>query len=291
MTQSNDKAIARAEGKRELQDFLKQDAIRQRFELVCGRNAGAFIGSLATLVYDSPQLQDCTPNSLVACALKAGALNLAIDSNLGHAYIVPYSDRTRGKIATFQIGWKGLVQLALRTGQYKNLNVAHVQKGLIRRVHPITNEIEYGTPEPDAPLEGVAAYLRLVNGFEKTVYWTLTEIHEHKRKFSQGHDSPRSAWMTNKAAMEKKTVLRDLISKWGIVSFEMRTAMQADDKGVIDSSFVNLATDESPAFPKDAAPDEQAGAEKYEDPAFVKAEIEREAAQRARDNAAVWGEQ
>lgn len=295
MTQKNEKELARTTGKKDLQTFLKQDDIRQRFELVCGKNAGAFIGSLATLVYGAPQLQDCSPVSLVACTLKAAALNLTIDPSLGHAYLVPYKGKDGVKVATFQIGWKGLVQLALRTGEYRNLNVAHVQQGLIINIHPVTGEFEYGKPEPDAPLAGVAAYLRLKSGFEKTVYWTLDEIRKHKEKFSQGHQNPNSAWQTNKAAMEKKTVLKDLVSKWGIVSFEMRSAMQADESGVIDAGFVNPATPDSPAFPKDAAPDAESQpqneAEDYADPVFVSAELEREAAQRARDNAALWGEQ
>lgn len=205
-------------------DLLNQPATVARFEKVLQSpvKAAQFVASLATLVYGSKQLKAADPNSIIAAAVKAAALDLAIDPSLGHAYIVPY-----GTMAQFQIGWKGLVQLALRTGEYALLNVAHVVEGEVAGVNKFTGEIKFGAATSDKVV-GVIAYLKLRNGYEKYVYWTTERIHDHAKKYSKSYSRSDSAWQTNAGAMELKTVMRDLLTKWGMLSIEMRTALAID---------------------------------------------------------------
>lgn len=244
-------------------DLLQTSAVKQRFEQVLGDpvKAAQFIASLSTLVYASRQLKECDPNTIIASAVKAAALDLAIDPALGHAYIVPY----KGK-ATFQIGWKGYVQLALRTGKYAALNVAHIYEGEVSSVNRFTGEILFGQPKSDK-IVGVAAYLRLVNGFEKYVYWTLEEIHAHARKFSQSYGRSDSAWQTTPGAMEKKTVLKHLLTNYGMMSVEMRAAVMDEQPEVIENDplFENPPTPEQrqaahdSLWGRDDEPEQQAG--------------------------------
>ena len=220
-------------------DLLQTAAVKSRFDQVMGdpTKAAQFIASLSTLVYGSRQLKECDPNTIIAAAVKAAALDLAIDPALGHAYIVPF----KGK-ATFQIGWKGYVQLALRTGQYAALNVAHIYEGEVSSVNRFTGEILFGTPKSDK-IVGVCAYLRMVNGFEKYVYWTLEQIHEHARKYSQSYARNDSAWQTTPGAMEKKTVLKHLLTNYGMMSIEMRNAVLDEQPEVIDNEPMFTAAD------------------------------------------------
>lgn len=220
-------------------DLLQTTAVKQRFEQVMGdpTKAAQFIASLSTLVYANRALKECDPNTIIAAAVKAAALDLAIDPALGHAYIVPF----KGK-ATFQIGWKGYVQLALRTGKYEALNVAHIYEGEVSSVNRFTGEILFGTQKSDK-IVGVAAYLRLVNGFEKYIYWTLEQIHEHARKFSQSYGRSDSAWQTTPGAMEKKTVLKHLLTNYGLMSIEMRRAVVEEQPEVIDNEPMFTAAD------------------------------------------------
>ena len=220
-------------------DLLQTAAVKSRFEQVMGdpTKAAQFIASLSTLVYGSRQLKECDPNTIIASAVKAAALDLAIDPALGHAYIVPY----KGK-ATFQIGWKGYVQLALRTGKYEAIHVAHIYEGEVSSVNRFTGEIMFGQQKSDK-IVGVCAYLRLVTGFEKYIYWTLEQIHEHARKYSQSYTRNDSAWQTTPGAMEKKTVLKHLLTNYGMMSIEMRNAVLDEQPEVIDNDPLFSAAD------------------------------------------------
>lgn len=161
-------------------------------------------------------------------------MDLPVDKNLGYAWVVPYGNR-----AQFQMGYKGYIQLALRTGQYKSINVVEIREGELVSWNPLTEEIEvdFSKRESDAVI-GYAGYFKLINGFEKTVFWTKEEVNNHANKFSKTVNSKNSVWKSNFDAMAKKTVLRNLLSKWGILSIEMQKAYTADEnlinKGLMD---------------------------------------------------------
>ncbi len=205
-------------------DLLQSTAVRARFEQVLGNptKAAQFVAALSTLVYASPQLKKCDPNTVIAAAVQAAALDLAIDASLGQAFIIPYGDKAR-----FQIGWKGYVQLALRTAQYAALNVAHVFEGEIEIVNRFTGQLKFSAPTSDT-VSGVVAYLKMLNGFEKFEYWTLGQITDHAKKFSKSYGQASSGWTTNPEAMQKKTVLLSLLRKWGVMSIEMRQALAGE---------------------------------------------------------------
>jgi len=205
-------------------DLLQSTAVRARFEQVLGNptKAAQFVAALSTLVYASPQLKKCDPNTVIAAAIQAAALELAIDAGLGHAHIIPYGDKAR-----FQIGYKGYVQLALRTAQYAALNVAHVYEGEIEVVNRFTGELKFA-PAASDKVVGVVAYLKMLNGFEKFEYWMLDAITAHAKKFSKSYGQASSGWTTNTEAMQKKTVLLSLLRKWGVMSVEMRQALASE---------------------------------------------------------------
>lgn len=160
--------------------------------------------------------------SVISSAMVAATLDLPVDKNLGYAWIVPYGGR-----AQFQLGYKGYIQLALRTGQYKFINCIPVHEGELQKWNPLTEEIEidFEKRESDAVI-GYAAYFELLNGFRKTVYWTKAQVEKHKKKFSKSDFGWKNDW----DAMALKTVLKAILSKWGILSVEMQKAVIEDDE-------------------------------------------------------------
>lgn len=278
-----------------LRGLLQSAVVQNQFKTVLGKNSGAFIASLAVLVYNSDHLKDCHPPSVVSAALKAAALNLLIDPSLGQAYIVPFNDKSSGKkLATFQIGWRGLVQLALRTGQYKTINVAAVNEGVIRGSHPITGELEYGAATSDKTA-GYVAYLELVNGFSRAEYMTREEVDAHAKKFSKTYGKATSTWTTNFEAMALKTVLRRLLTRFGLLSIEMQTALQQEpDESAPSGSTGPLTSAEAAQAEMSQHPDIEADVAQseagpdYTDPDVVTAQMAAEE-QRAAQNQALWG--
>lgn len=217
----------------QLPAVLQSDKIKTRFNEVLGKNAPAFISALLSVYNSNNLLQQCSEMSILGAAGLAATLNLSITPSLGQAYIVPY----KGK-ATFQIGVRGLTQLAHRTGRYVALHAGKVYEGEIRRFNPVTGEPEIGEKISDEVV-GYVAYMRLVNGFEKTVYMTKAEIEEHAERYSQSYKTDKSKgyksspWSTNFDAMASKTVLKKLLNAWGVLSADMAEALQAD-QAVVD---------------------------------------------------------
>ncbi|WP_051650351.1 recombinase RecT [Selenomonas sp. AB3002] len=202
--------------------WINSDNIKKRFADVLDKNAAAFLTSLLALVKSNNRLAGCDPKTVISAAMTAATMKLPINPNLGFAYIVPYKNE-----ASFQIGWKGLTQLAMRTGQYKTINAAPVHEGEIEDVDFITGEIIRGKRKSDK-IVGYIAYFRLINGFEKTLYMSREEVEAHASKYSMayGYDKrsgkSNSVWTTNFDAMALKTVLKLIISKYGIMSIDMQ---------------------------------------------------------------------
>ena len=225
-----------------LQDLLNSEKIRRRFEALLDKSAQSFMSSILTIVRGNSKLRECSADSILAAAGIAAALKLPINPSLGFAFIVPYKGH-----ATFQIGWKGFVQLAMRSGQYRTLNSGAVREGQIEDIDFVTGEIIRGEKISDE-IVGYVAYMELINGFKKSLYMSLDEMQAHAEKYSQSYaydlrsGRKSSVWSTNFDAMAKKTVLKKLLNNFGIISIDQQsaalaTALQADQAVITEDGF------------------------------------------------------
>lgn len=207
-------------------ELFSQKSITQRFEKLLGKKAPGFISSVLQIVNGNEMLKKADPQTVLNAAATAAALDLPVNQSLGFSWIVPYKGQ-----AQFQIGWKGLVQLALRTGQYDAINVTEVYENQFKSFNRLTEELvaDFGL-EGEGEIVGYAAYLSLKSGFKKTTYWTKEAVVKHAKKYSQAYGKSFSPWSDKDQfdAMAKKTVLKNTISKWGIMSIEIQTAQLAD---------------------------------------------------------------
>lgn len=212
------------------QEYLKQ---------VLGAKKGSFVNNVTALVANDEKLQKCTPMSVIYAAIKATALDLPLDPNLGFAYVIPYNNKKADKTeAQFQMGYRGFIQLAMRSGQFKTINVREVREGEIIGEDFISGELQFKKLPDDirvtAPVVGYVAYFRLMSGFEKMAYWTVSEVENHAKTYSQTYSSDKdyirksSKWSTDFDAMAQKTALKLLLSKYAPLSVEMREAIKAD---------------------------------------------------------------
>ena len=225
-----------------LQQLLNSAGIKKRFEELLDNSAPSFISSILTIVRGNSKLQDCSPNSILAAAGIAAALKLPINPSLGFAHIVPYKGQ-----AQFQLGYRGFIQLAMRSGQYRTLNAGAVREGQIAEIDFVTGDIIRGEKISDKVV-GYVAYLELINGFSKSLYMTVEELKAHAEKFSISYaydlrnGKRSSVWSTNFAAMAKKTVLKRLLNTYGIISIDLQsaalaTALQSDQAAITEEGF------------------------------------------------------
>lgn len=202
------------------------------------KRAARFIASISSAVAVNPMLQECDAGTILSGALVGESLELSPSPALAHYYLVPYNDNVNDrKVATFQLGWKGYVQLAIRTGQYKNINVVAIKQGELKKWNPLTEEIEVEIEtdfEKREKLEtiGYYAYFELLNGFKKQIYWNHEQMLKHAKTYSKAYGTAYSFWTKNFEVMAFKTMIRQLISKWGIMSADLRTAFDADMSAV-----------------------------------------------------------
>ncbi|MED3887965.1 recombinase RecT [Priestia aryabhattai] len=217
-----------------LKGLLNAPTMQKKFEQVLDKKAPQFMASILNLYNGDLGLQAAEPMSIVSSAMVAASLDLPVDKNLGYAWIVPFYDGKKGhKAAQFQLGYKGYIQLALRTGQYKSINVISVREGELVKWNRLTEEIEFDlNGATSETIIGYCGYFKLINGFEKTVYWTKEELEAHRVKFNKAKDkkSLNNVWKSDYDAMAMKTVLRNLLSKWGILSIEMQKALTEDEE-------------------------------------------------------------
>lgn len=208
--------------------LLSSEENKRRFRDILGELSGAFIASVAAYFYQSPELHQCDPNSVISAAINAASLRLFVDKTLGYACIVPFNNKKTGKKeAQFQVMWKGYVQLAQRTGQYAAVNAQPVYEGEIRSFNRFTGTPVFGERIGDK-VTGYLAYFRLINGFEKYIYKTHDEVMAHGKRYSKQFNNEWGHWKTNPEAMGCKTVVKELIGKWGPTSSEIQKAMQAE---------------------------------------------------------------
>lgn len=201
---------------------------------VLAERKGEFINNLTAVVANDSKLQACEPLTLMYAALKATALRLPLDPNLGQAYIIPYkNNRERKTEAQFQIGWKGFIQLAIRSGQFQTINATEIREGELQGYDLMTGEVKVQAVEgrESKPVIGYLAYFKLTNGFSKSLYMSAEEIEQHATRYSQsyrGKYRDTSLWATDKDAMAKKTVLKLLLNRFAPLSVDMQSAVQAD---------------------------------------------------------------
>lgn len=280
--------------------YLTGDAVKQRInQVIGGKDGQRFISAVVSAVQTNPGLQECTNQSILSAALLGESLKLSPSPQLGQYYMVPFNDRERGTVAQFQLGYKGYIQLAIRSGQYKKLNVLAIKDGELIKFDPLNEEIEVRLIEDEEAREaaetiGYYAMFEYTNGFRKAIYWSKKKMLAHADKYSQafsanggtvktrygektkvsysdyvaGNFDPKDAWMYSSFwykdfdGMAYKTMLRQLISKWGIMSIDMASAIDADmavinddgtkdyvdnDPDVIDMEPVSEPVQEAPA--------------------------------------------
>jgi len=216
--------------------YLTNDAVKNQINNVIGGKDGTkFISAVVSAVNNNPALQECTNQSILAAALLGESLKLSPSPQLGQYYMVPFNDRERGKVAQFQLGYKGYIQLAIRSGQYKKLNVLAIKEGELVRFDPLNEEIEVKLIADEEEREqaatiGYYAMFEYTNGFRKAIYWSKKKMEAHALKYSKGYQAKKgyTFWEKDFDGMAYKTMLRQLISKWGIMSIEMQTAIDSD---------------------------------------------------------------
>lgn len=222
-----------------IEALLSKPGIKKRFEEMLGRKAAGFMSSVISAWSTNSYLRKCDPSTVVAAAAMAATLDLPINSNLGFAAIVPYKDK-----AQFQVMAKGFIQLGIRSGQYRKMNSSEVYSDEIESYNAITGEFKFTDPKTwkiryeagttPAKSVGYVAFFETVNGFEKWLYMTKEQCLAHGKKFSQSFQGGRGPWVDNPHAMCLKTVIKLLLSKWGILSIEMQKAIVSDQAVVND---------------------------------------------------------
>ena len=234
--------------------YLTQDAVKNQINNVIGGKDGQrFISAIISAVNTNPSLQDCTNQSILSGALLGESLKLSPSPQLGQYYLVPFNDNSRNlKFAQFQLGYKGYIQLAIRSGQYKKLNVLAIKEGELIRFDPLNEEIEVNLIQDEDEREaaktiGYYAMFEYVNGFRKAIYWSKAKMEAHAMKYSNGYRAKKgfTFWEKDFDAMAFKTMLRQLISKWGIMSIEMQTALDADMAVINEDGTKNYVDNDS----------------------------------------------
>lgn len=265
---ANTKAGAVAEQRKPvdvLKSIMNAESVQQQFKNALGKNTGTFVASVIDLYNGDTGLQQCQPKQVVMEALKAAVLHLPINTALGYAYVIPFKNtkKVNGQWVkvyepVFQMGYKGYIQLAMRTGQYRTINADAVYEGELRKVNKLTGEIAFDGERTSDKVVGYFCYFELLNGFSKTLYMTVEQMANHAKRYSKGlvkyddagnkvdvtvdslvaladlpmaPDSKTVGWLGNFHGMAIKTVIRNLLSKYGYLSVEMQDAISNDYEG------------------------------------------------------------
>lgn len=250
-------SLAKKPAKMGLTAYLSQDAVKKQINnVVGGKNGTRFISSIVSAVQTTPALQECTNPSILSAALLGEALNLSPSPQLGQFYMVPFDNKKKGcKEAQFQLGYKGYIQLAKRSGVYKKINVISIKEGELISYNPLEEELEVNLIEDDyerenTPTIGYYAMFEEVNGYRHSIYWSKQKMLAHAEKYSfafyknggakslelleQGKIPEKdlwkysSFWFKDFDGMAHKTMLRQLISKWGTMSIDLQKAIDKD---------------------------------------------------------------
>lgn len=234
-----------------MQDIVNHQGTMQILQNSLKENAGAYAASIIDLYNSDKTLQACDPRAVMGEALKAVSLKLPINKQLGFAYIIPYKDKTGMQIPQFQLGYRGLLQLCMRTGAYRHINAGPVYEGELTGIQKLTGEIQMDGERTSDKTVGYFAYIETLNGFSKALYWPVEKVVAHARRYSKSYNSINSIWKSHFDEMAIKTVLRNLLIHWGVMSVDMQTAMSAENTDYADEViFADADTGEiiQPAF-------------------------------------------
>ena len=223
-----------AQQTKSLKQYVSDDKIRQKFTEILGEKSKGFLASVMQ-VANSPMLKNADPATVINAAMMAATLDLPINNNLGFAYIVPFNNRKAGTTeAQFQLGYKGFIQLAQRSGQFSRIAATPVYQGQIVSENPLLGyEFDWSVKPQGNPI-GYVAFFKLLNGFTADLYMTVDEVNRHASKYSQTYKRGFGVWKDNFDAMALKTVLKLLLSKQAPLSIEMQSAVLADQAVVRD---------------------------------------------------------
>lgn len=214
-----------------MRELVKVPSVQGKINELVGKRSAAFCTTLVQMSAQ-PQLKKCSAMSIMGAAMTAATMDLPINQNLGFAYVVPY-----GKEAQFQMGYKGFIQLAQRTGQYLAMNDAIIPHGCLKSYNELTGEliVDFESEDRDdlEKADGYAFYFELLNGFKKTVFWSTEKIEKHAERYSQSYRKGFGPWSDNFDAMALKTVIKLTLGKYGVLSVDIQTALKTD-QSVID---------------------------------------------------------
>lgn len=230
--------------KEDIKSLLSRDSVKKKFEELLGKKAQGFITSVLQCVSSNDLLSKADPASIYHAASVAATLDLPLNNNLGFAYIVPYNqkqkDGTYKQVAQFQMGYKGFIQLAQRSGQFKTISASPVYEGQIIESNPLTGYKFDFTKKTSEKVIGYAGYFRLLNGFEKIVFSTVEELKSHGLKYSQTFKKGYGLWNDNFDSMATKTVIKLLLSKFAPLSIEMQKAVVTDQAVINDEEAIDV---------------------------------------------------
>lgn len=230
-----------------IKTLVDSESIKKRFDDVLGKRSAAFRSSIVSAYAMNKKLAECDPMSVVSSAMIAATLDLPINPSLGMAHIVPYKG-----VGAFQIGWKGIVQLALRSGQYKTINATVIYEGQVKKHDQFTGEMEFNDERKSEKVIGYLLFFRLINGFEKYHYWTKEQCQAHGKRYSQAYKSGFGPWVDMFDEMALKTVVKLGLLKYGILSVHMQDAIEKDESygDAYPDAVPTTATTPTPAAPE-----------------------------------------
>lgn len=248
--------------------MLENTRTQEYLTNVLGEKKQTFVSNMVALVSSNKALSECDPSTIMFSCLKATALSLPLDPSLGLAWVLPYKDnKNNTTVATFQLGAKAYIQLALRTAQYRKINVRDVREGEIVGEDFVSGEMQFkklGKDRSNAPIIGYVAMFELINGFSKQLYMSVEELDAHAKRFSQTYRKGYGLWSDKemRPAMMEKTILKRLLSKYGVLSVEMEQAIKSDSAVLGENDAVRYIDNEENAIDLNKA---QAVAEKFAD--------------------------
>lgn len=224
-------------------DFFNRPDVKQKFEEILGKRAPQFMTSVLQIANSNDLLKNADPLTIYNSALMSASLDLPLNNNLGFAYIVPYNqkqkDNSYRQVAQFQLGYKGFIQLAQRSGQFKTISACAIYEGQIKTNDPLRG-IEFDFSVKSEKVVGYASYFKLLNGFEKTLYMTIEDVNKHAKKYSQTFKKGFGIWADDFDAMAQKTVIKLLLSKFAPLSIEMQKAVLIDQAVIRDENGSDL---------------------------------------------------
>jgi len=242
-------------GQEKLKDLISTDQVQAMFRNALRERADQFLASVVDLYNNDKTLQQCRPSEVLAEAFKAATLDLPINKQLGLSWIVPFNDRKLGKtVPTFQLGYKGYIQLCLRSGAYRHIHAGPVYEGEFKSEDRLTGAIDLSGKQTSSRLVGFSAYIETVNGFSKALYWSVEKMNAHAKRYSMSYGSDYSPWAKNYEEMGTKTILRQLLSKYGIMSIDLQKAQLSDYADAADEQMQSPAPTATDVTPSDEAP-------------------------------------